>query len=168
MKKNILNIFCLCLYNNFYNQFKKLKYIPVGLGNNFFNSKFLRDNTKKNISKKNKYYGEYTFHYWFWKNMLNKMHNNQWIGFCAYRRFWSQNNNLSSDDISSKVNKYNFQNYALKTPNLKWNDYETILGEEIYINNKIKISKIIKNDGIRSIIHNLKSFILWRVHQKNE
>ena len=132
MKKNVLTIFCLCLYNNFYNQFKKLKYIPVGLGNNFFNSKFLRDNTKKNISKKNKYYGEYTFHYWFWKNMLNEMHNNQWIGFCAYRRFWSQNNNLSSDYISSKVNKYNFLNYALKTPNLKWNDYETILGEEIY------------------------------------
>ena len=109
MKKNILNIFCLCLHNNFFEQLKKLKYIPVGLGDNFFNSKFLRDNTKNNISKKNRYYGEYTFHYWFWKNMLNKMNNNQWIGFCAYRRFWSQNDNLSSDYISSKVNKYNFQ-----------------------------------------------------------
>ena len=70
MKKNMLTIFCLCLHNNFFNQLKKLKYIPVGLGNNFFNSKFLRDNTKNNISKKNKYYGEYTFHYWFWKNKL--------------------------------------------------------------------------------------------------
>ena len=52
MKKNILNIFCLCLHNNFINQLKKLKYIPVGLGDNFFYSKFLRDNTKNNISKK--------------------------------------------------------------------------------------------------------------------
>lgn len=49
MKTNVLTIFCICLYNNFYNQFKKLKYISVGLGNNFFNSKFLRDNTKENI-----------------------------------------------------------------------------------------------------------------------
>ena len=166
MKKNILHIFCLCLHNNFINQLKKLKYIPVGLGDNFFNSKFLRDNTKNNISKKNRYYGEYTFHYWFWKNMLNKMNNNQWIGFCAYRRFWSQNDNLSSDYISSKVNKYNFQKYVLKTPSHKWNGYETILGEEIYINSKIKVSKIMKNDGIKSIINNLKSFILSKSNLK--
>jgi hypothetical protein len=64
------------------------------------------------------------------------------------------------------VNKYNFQKYALKTPSHKWNGYETILGEEIYINNKIKVSKIMKNDGIKSIINNLKSFILSKSNLK--
>ena len=39
-------------------------------------------------------------------------------------------------------------------------DKKAILGEEIYINSKIKVSKIMKNDGIKSIINNLKSFIL--------
>jgi len=166
MKKNLLTIFCLCLHNNFINQMKRLKYIPVGLGDKFFNREFLRDNSKKNISKKNKFYGEYTFHYWFWKNMINEINNNQWIGFCAYRRFWSQNNNLSSDDISNSVNKYNFEKYALKSPNPRWNNFETILGEEIYINPKIKLSKIIKNGGVKSIIYNFKSFLLSKSNLK--
>ena len=41
----------------------------------------MRDNTGENISHKNKKYGEYTFHYWFWKNMLRKIEDNTWIGF---------------------------------------------------------------------------------------
>ena len=86
MKK--LKMFCLCLNNQHLKKIEKLNYIPVGLGNENFSSKFLRDNTKKNISWKNKSYGEYTFHYWFWKNMLRDIKNNTWIGFCAYRRFW--------------------------------------------------------------------------------
>ena len=43
-----------------------------------------------NISKKNPYYGEYTFHYWIWKNYLNHL-GDSWIGFCQYRKFWSYN-----------------------------------------------------------------------------
>ena len=29
-----------------------------------------------------------TYHYWIWKNYLDKL-NNEWIGFCQYRKFWS-------------------------------------------------------------------------------
>ena len=47
---------------------KKLNYIPVGLGDSNYSNDWMRDNTGNNISKKNKFFGEYTFHYWIWKN----------------------------------------------------------------------------------------------------
>ena len=82
-------IYCLCLQNNLFNKVKNLNYIPVGLGEEKFSSVWLRDNTGNNISTKNPYYGEYTFHYWFWKNEIDKIPDDTWIGFCTYRRFWS-------------------------------------------------------------------------------
>ena len=65
-----LKIYCMCLDNDYLEVVKKLDYIPVGLKNKNFSNEWLRDNTLKNISKKNPYYGEYTFYYWYWKNML--------------------------------------------------------------------------------------------------
>ena len=70
-----LKIFCMCLDNEYLNIVKKLNYIPVGLKNKNFSNEWLRDNTLKNISDKNPYYGEYTFHYWLWKNNKVKMNN---------------------------------------------------------------------------------------------
>ena len=81
-------MYCLSLHSENFDSLKKIHYTPVGLGNNIFTSEWLRDNTKINISHKNKYYGEYIFHYWFWKNMIDEIDDNQWIGFCAYRRYW--------------------------------------------------------------------------------
>ena len=83
-----LTMFCLTMNNNHLNIINKLGYIPVGLGKEIYSNEFLKDNTKKNISNKNPYYGEYTFHYWLWKNYLDEM-NDGWIGFCQYRKFWS-------------------------------------------------------------------------------
>ena len=67
-----LKIYCGCLNNSNLSQIKKLKYIPVGLKNKNFSRGWLRDNTLINISNKNSYYGEYTFYYWYWKNLLKK------------------------------------------------------------------------------------------------
>ena len=62
-------MFCLTLNQGHLPLIKKLKYIPVGLGDSTFNEKeWIQDCTKKNIAEKNKYYGEYTFHYSLWKN----------------------------------------------------------------------------------------------------
>ena len=83
-------IFCLCLHNNLLHDVKKLDYVPVGLGKNNFSNSWLRDLTGKNISQKNMYYGEHSFHYWFWKNKLENIEEGKWIGFCAYRRFWQK------------------------------------------------------------------------------
>jgi len=104
-----LNLYCLSLFNDDYKKIKDLGYIPVGLGTNKFDSKWLRDNTGNNISKKNKFYGEYTFHYWFWKNKLKNIKNNDWFGFCAYRRFWLNENN-------EEYSKLPFKKRVLKDP----------------------------------------------------
>ena len=70
-------IFCLTIYNKNYDFFNKLGFTPVGLGLNSYNDDWLLDNVGKNISNKNKFYGEYTFHYWLWKNYLNNFSNNK-------------------------------------------------------------------------------------------
>ena len=130
-----LKMFCLCLNNQHLEQIKQLNYVPVGVGNENFSSEFLRDNTKKNISWKNKNYGEYTFHYWFWKNMLKKVKNNTWIGFCTYRRFWQKKKNIN---IKNKL-----ENIALKTIPPSWDKYQTIIGNNIDLSN-VKWMKVIK------------------------
>ena len=153
-----LSMFCLSLYGEHLNNLKKINYIPVGLGENNFNNEWLRDNTKQNISNKNKYYGEYTFHYWFWKNMIDEMSDKNWIGFCAYRRYWANHNNMKSNELNKIINNQNFREHVLQDVKNDWSNYETILGESIPFG-KIKLSKIIKNGGIKSILRNLNSFI---------
>lgn len=153
-----LSMFCLSLYPEHLSNLKKINYIPVGLGKNNFNNDWLKDNTKQNISNKNKYYGEYTFHYWFWKNMIDDISDKNWIGFCAYRRYWANNNNLKSDELNKVINNNNFRKYVLQDIKNDWSNHETILVEKIPFG-KIKLSKIIKNGGVRSILRNLKSFI---------
>ena len=67
MKKN-LDMFCLSLNPDHIDLIKHLNYIPVGLGKLSFKKDWLTDKATQNISKKNEFYGEYTFHYRLWKN----------------------------------------------------------------------------------------------------
>ena len=131
-----LEIFCICIHNKLLNTIKEINYTPVGLGSDTFSKEWIRDNSGINISSKNKFYGELTFHYWFWKNMLDNIKENKWIGFCGYRRFWKNeyNNSDTSLDISQKILK--------KIPS-SWEKYDVILGEHIYLN-QIPLIKIIK------------------------
>ena len=152
------SMFCLSLYPDHLNNLKKINYIPVGLGTNNFNNEWIGDNKGENISNKNKYYGEYTFHYWFWKNMIDNISNKNWIGFCAYRRYWANNNNLKSDELTKIINNDNFKDYILQDIKEDWSNFETILVEKTQFG-KVKISKIIKNGGISSILRNFNSFI---------
>jgi hypothetical protein len=140
-------IYCLGLDNNLYEEIKKLGYVPVGLGDNNFSSEWVRDNTGDNISLKNPYYGEYSFHYWIWKNELANINNN-WIGFCTYRRFWAKKNNSSidyfKDDILGNVPE-------------EWKDYDVILGKKIDVTG-IKFMKALKR-GKKIFLKNPKYFI---------
>jgi len=145
---NLLKMYCISTQENDYKKIKSLGYLPVGLGQEKFNKEWLRDNFGKNIAKKNPYYGEYTFHYWLWKNKLTKFKNKDWIGFCAYRRFWAQSKN------SNTIIKKN--NFLHKVPK-EWEGYEAILGQDIYIDNW-SFMKLIKH-GWRSIILNPKFLI---------
>jgi len=141
-----LNMFCLSLEPNHYKFIKKLGYIPVGLGEKNFDKDWLSDKSGINISKKNKHYGEYTFHYWLWKNYLDKI-DDKWIGFCQYRKFWILRGykieKMSLDSISSQV---------LKQIPEKYENYESILGEPIY-SNQWKTMKFLKK-GLKIFLKN--------------
>jgi len=133
---NDCKIFCMCLHDHHLQNLKKLKYTPVGLGKNNFSDEWIRDNTKVNISHKNKYYGEYTFYYWFWKNVLNKISNGTWIGFTGYRYHWSQKNDLKSEKITKLVNENNFENYV-NPSSVIWQEVETDYWKK-FLKNELK------------------------------
>ena len=146
---NNAQMYCLCLKNGNLNVMKKLDYIPVGLGNDNFSDQWIRDNTLDNISHKNKYYGEYTFHYWFWKNKLNKIKDGKWIGFCAYREYWGNSKKVRSSSL--------LEDMALKEIPKEWENFDTIVGEHFFINN-LKFSKLIKH-GLISLMRNPSALI---------
>ena len=134
-----LNMFCITMSPEHGNIIKKLGYNPVGLGDKIYTDNFFTDKQGLNIAKKNSFYGEYTFHYWLWKNKLNNLQNN-WIGFCQYRKFWAFKN---IDIKNSSFEKFN--DVLVKEIPQDFNIYETILGEPIYIN-QFRLSKFIKNN----------------------
>ena len=49
---NNLKIFCISLSESHLEKIKKINYIPVGLGSEFFSKDWLRDNSGDNISEK--------------------------------------------------------------------------------------------------------------------
>ena len=136
----------MALNNENLDTIKNLNYIPVGLKNNNFSNEWLRDNTKVNISEKNPYYGEYTFYYWYWKNLLKFKKEDEWIGFCSYREYWGSKNKNKTNNINDLV---------LKNYDPEWSNYETIIGEPISIGGT-KIIKVLKY-GKMAILRNPKA-----------
>ena len=128
---------CISLNPNHLKAIEQLDYIPVGLGDKFFSNKWMTDKEGNNISNKNKFYGEYTFHYWIWKNYLEKLSNHNWIGFCQYRKFWTHQSITEENITFDKL-----KNSVLKTINLD-ETFETIIGEPFYVN-QFRFSKFIK------------------------
>ena len=140
-------MYCITIKDNHYEKINKLGYLPVGLGKNISSSKFILDNTGENISAKNPFYGEYSFHYWLWKNELKNLGEKEWIGFCQYRKFWS---------ITQQKNKYtNLEELNLdlikKIPE-EYDKFETILGEPLYIN-QLRLSKFFKKNFLKIIFN---------------
>jgi hypothetical protein len=143
-----IKIFCLSIYNKNNVFFEKFNFTPVGLGNKIFCDSWLLDNTGNNISIKNKYYGEYSFHYWLWKNYITELSRNEWIGFCTYRRFWT------FEDCETKGIGALKKNIITNVPK-SWGNSDVILAKKLVIG-KIKNSKIIKNFGVKNTILNLE------------
>lgn len=113
-------MFCISLEPNHYNFIKELGYIPVGLGEKHFSNDWFSDKSGVSISRKNKYYGEYTYHYWIWKNYLEKL-DNGWVGFCQYRKFWSLEEHKNED-----INFNNLNSKIIKEIPKEFDNYETI------------------------------------------
>jgi len=132
-----MKIYCLSIYPNHLENFKKMNLIPVGLGNELFDHNWLTDKGANFISDKNENFGEYTFHYKLWKSKIND--HDDWIGFCSYRRFWTK---ISNEKISSFED---LDKIIIKTTPEHWNKYDVILGNPL-IFNKIKNIKLIKRN----------------------
>ena len=141
-----LTIYCGCLNNSNLSQIQKLKYIPVGLKNNNFSKEWLRDNTLDNIAHKNPYYGEYTFYYWYWKNLLKNKKKDEWVGFCSYREYWGNKEVKKNRNIESQV--------LQKIPT-EWSGYDAIIGEPIFVNH-LKVMKALKY-GKLALLRNPKA-----------
>ena len=143
-------MFCLTLKPEHESLIRLLNYIPVGLGNNKFSNNFLNDKSGVNISDKNTYYGEYTFHYWIWKNYLNQI-KTEWVGFCQYRKFFFTELYDESNITFDKIKKF-----AIKeVKNSK--EFDCILGNQFYVNN-YKLIKIIKNHLLKFVQNPKKIF----------
>ena len=147
MKNNFI-IFCISIYPENYNLFKTMGLTPVGLGDQKFSSEWLADNIGDNISNKNKFFGEYSFHYWIWKNYLSQLDDKKWIGFCTYRRFWV---NKDQPKINSYIDLKD--NIMSDFSNIN-EDYDVILTKPICLK-KTKISKVVKNLGYYELFLNL-------------
>ena len=111
--------------------------IPVGLGDKKFSDDCLSDKKGVNISQKNPYYGEYTFHIWIWKNYLEKI-KTPWVGFCQYRKFFVKDNSLD------KEIKFDHLKDILINQIDDFENYDCILGKKFSVEN-FKLSKIFKN-----------------------
>ena len=133
-----MKIYCISIYNENYDFFKSNNLIPVGIGRKSFNDNWLNDNGKDNISSKNDNFGEYTFHYNLWKNGFLK-ENDNWTGFCTYRRFWVKKNSKSPKTFSD------LKDILLTQVPKEWEDYDVVLPESLKLG-KLKLMKIIKND----------------------
>ena len=140
MKK--LKIYCVT--DKILKNLENTNLILAGVGKDNFPSNYLTCNTKDNIFVKEKHYSELTFHYWFWKNMLDK-NEDIWIGFCQKRRFW-----IKKEIEKKEINETNFNNSLLDTAPDEWKNYDSILFEPINVNN-VKKMKIIKR-GFKNFI----------------
>jgi len=133
-----LQIYCISLDPSHLSTIKSLGYTPVGLGEKSFSNDWLEDKIGNSISLKNPHYGEYTFHYWLWKN--DKIDFNGWTGFCQYRKFWKKNlTNLVTENF------IDLDNIVLKEIPKELEEYESIIGENLFIN-QFRLSKFVKHN----------------------
>ena len=93
-----------------------------------------------NIFYKEKYYSELTFHYWYWKNLLDKEKDGQWIGFCQKRRYWVKEKNTDS------ISKSNLNKNLLVELEDNSRKLNSIICDPIEISGAKKI-KMINEDG---------------------
>ena len=98
---------------------------------------YINCNKGDNIFYKEKYYSELTFHYWYWKNLLDKETDDQWIGFCQKRRYWVKEKKINS------ISKNNLNENLLIDLDFNNQKFNSIICDPIEISGAKKM-KIIK------------------------
>tara|TARA_B110000261_G_scaffold156188_1_gene189773 strand:- start:822 stop:1661 length:840 start_codon:yes stop_codon:yes gene_type:complete len=152
-----MNIYCIT--HKPINGIQLLNLTPFGVGTCEFPSNYLIENTGDNIAHKNYNYSETSFHYWYWKNLLNQNMDNDWFGMCQYRRYFVKYEYKSLiKNLDGKQGFYpgikNFKDLEKmlqKEPSLEWKSFDVILCEPWSVTVKSKM-KLIKR-GLKSIIN---------------
>lgn len=140
-----LNIFCVT--NKRVKLLEDTKYILAWVGKDEApNEKYISCYDGNNIFYKEKFYSELTFHYWYWKNLLDKR-SRDWIGFCQKRRFW-----VTCNKNNVKIDYNNLKNFLLYEPEEDWENYESIICKPINVFGAKKI-KILKR-GWKHLLRN--------------
>ncbi len=139
-----LNIYCVT--NKIIPHLENLGLKLAGVGDYNFTSDYLLSNTKDNIFYKEKIYSELTFHYWYWKNILD-LKDTSWNGFSQRRRHWIKSTSKKKD-----INNYNLADHILVKPENDWEKYESIICAPLRVN-QVKKMKILKR-GFKSMIKN--------------
>ena len=140
-------MYCMCLENDYLSIVKKQLHSSWTKNKNF-SKEWMLDNTLENISEKNPFYGEYTFYYWYWKNLLKEKKSDEWVGFCSYRELWGEHKNIK--------NKNSIKSLLKSLPN-EWDNYDAIIGEPTLLD-RPKWMKLIKHGKI-AMIRNYKEIL---------
>ena len=143
-----LKIFCVT--NKLVPNIEGTSLILAGVGKQNFSKQYIDSSIKNNIFDKEKYYSELTFHYWYWKNLLQD-ERSDWVGFCQRRRFWIKRKSKIID-----INSKNFVDHILTEPHLSWDQHNSIICNPINISGAKKI-KLIKR-GWKNLIKNPSIF----------
>ena len=106
---------------------ERLNLSLVGVGNKKFSNEYIKCDNGDNIQKKEKYYSELTFHYWFWRNELNKVDEKIWIGFCQKRRFWLK------DKSKIITNLEDLNNNILRSIPNDWSEFDAFICDPIKV-----------------------------------
>jgi len=150
----ILDIYCFThipLYG-----LEKLGYKIAGIKKEEFPNSYFTCDSGENIIEKEKYYSEYVFHYWFWKNKLKDYKSDDWVGFCQKRRFWLQEN------VNIKPKNFDeLKNIVLKTIPEKWNNYNSVIQPIMLLKEK---KMVMVKRGFKSLIKNPKIFFNKNKH----
>ena len=126
-----LDIYCLTSKEFEFFKHLPLNIIPLGLGGNQFPENFINENKGENIAKLNKYLAEMTGIYWVYKNKIHKYNENDFLGFCHYRRLWLCNKFEKKHNIKKKLSEV-----LLSETSDIFNNAEVILLDPTYLKNE--------------------------------
>ena len=139
---NNLEIFCFTHIPLKY--LENLDYKLAGIKKDKFPEKYLTSDIGENIIEKEKYYSEYVFHYWFWKNKLRSYDDNTWLGFCQKRRFWLQ------ESIAYLPNNFDdLKKVILKKIPIEWGKHDSVIQLPISLEEK---KMVMLKRGYRSLM----------------
>ena len=133
-----------CVTNKEINFLNKTNYLIAWVGKENPPNRYIRCDNEDNIFYKERFYSELTFHYWYWKNKLEKESDDQWIGFCQKRRYWINTTN------NTEINTINLnENLLTSLSNIK-DETNSIICDSISLSG-VKRIKIIKR-GWKNLI----------------